>query len=170
MTTRKFRRCFFAVRPRATAALVAAGFGLVSVLSASAQVGPKLPRKQDEKVQKGPTGPAEQQFPFGGTWVLTSFEGKPIGSDAPSFSLDDKLRAVGFGGCNTFSMALYPIREQKLAAGAIALTRKSCGKPLDDVEHDFLIGLHSLPKWHLEANGDLSVKGQTGTMMFRRGL
>ena len=115
-------------------------------------------------------GAAEQQFPFGATWILDNIDGKPVAGDTPSFMVDDKLRATGFGGCNTFSMALYPIKEQKLAAGAIATTRKQCGKPVDDLERSMLVGLHSLPTWKLEPNGDLTVKGQTSTMRFRRGL
>jgi hypothetical protein len=38
------------------------------------------------------------------------------------------------------------------------------------LEHNVLVGLHSLPVWHLEPNGDLTVKGATGMMHFRRGL
>jgi heat shock protein HslJ len=155
-------------------AVRASFLALVAVLgfatAASAQLGPHLPRKQKEEVPKGPSGPAEQQFPFGATWILTDVDGKPVGGDAPSFNLDDKLRATGFGGCNTFSMALYPIKGQKLAAGAIASLRKTCGKPIDELEHNVLVGLHSLPVWHLESNGDLTVKGTTGMLHFRRGL
>ena len=152
----------------ALAALLMAG---PSVTAASAAGFAKVPKQApDAPVPKGPTGPAEQQFPFGATWLLDSINGKPASGDVPSFRLDDKLRAVGFGGCNSFSMALYPIKDQKLAAGSIAATKKSCGKPLDDMERSMLIGLHSLPVWHLESNGDLTVKGESGTMLFRRGL
>jgi heat shock protein HslJ len=166
---------------RFVACLLGAGFCSVSAgalflelaTPASAQIGPgrKLPRKpQDEKVPTGPSGPVEQQFPFGATWILVDIDGKPVSGDAPSFNLDDKLRATGFGGCNTFSMALYPVRDQKLAAGAIAVTKKTCGKSVDDAEHTVLVGLHSLPTWHLEPNGDLNVKSQVGLMHFKRGL
>lgn len=125
--------------------------------------------RKDEPKPKA-MGPVEQQFPFGATWVLSSVAGKPITGDAPSFRLDETLRATGFGGCNVFSLALYPIKDQKLAAGAIAVTKKTCGKDLDGLERDVLVGLHSLPKWHLESNGDLTVTGQTGAMLFHRGL
>jgi heat shock protein HslJ len=156
--------------PAARACLIALAALLGCATAASAQLGPKLPRRQKEEAPKTPSGPVEQQFPFGATWILTDVDGKPVGGDAPSFSLDDKLRATGFGGCNTFSMALYPIKGQKLAAGAIASLRKTCGKPIDELEHNVLVGLHSLPVWHLEPNGDLTVKGATGMMHFRRGL
>ncbi len=154
------------------ASLTGASFALEPVAAQTSMgPGPSLPRKQKEDaIPKGPTGPAEQQFPFGSTWLLDSIDGKPMSGDVPSFRLDDKLRATGFGGCNSFSMAFYPIKGQKLAAGSIATTKKTCGKPLDDLERSILIGLHSLPTWHLESNGDLTVKGQTGTMLFRRGL
>jgi heat shock protein HslJ len=150
---------------------VAVALVLAPTVPAFAQAGPKMKGREPEKAPVR-TGPAEQQFPFGATWILSEIGGKPVSGDAPSFTLDDKLRAVGFGGCNTFSMALYPIREQKLAAGAIALTRKSCGKELDDNEHTMLVTLHSLPKWHLEPNGDLTVTAANSTtpMRFKRGL
>ena len=68
-------------------------------------------------------------------------------------------------------MSLYPIKEQKLAAGSIAMTRKTCNKDVDDTEHTILVTLHSLPKWHLEPNGDLTVTAQNGAVMrFKRGL
>ncbi|MDX7949870.1 META domain-containing protein [Lichenihabitans sp. Uapishka_5] len=149
--------------------MLVAGLALPLSTPVLAQAGPKLLRKQKEEVYK-PTGAAEQQFPFGATWILYDIGGRSLSGDAPSFSLDDKLRATGFGGCNTFSMALYPIKDQKLAAGSIAMTRKNCGKPVDDTEHDILVGLHSLPKWHLESNGDLTVVGQGPAMRFKRGL
>lgn len=149
---------------------LALAFLLPAASPADAQMPGKMPRRQEEKVPTGPSGPVEQQFPYGATWILSEMGGKPVSGDAPSFSLDDKLRATGFGGCNTFSMALYPIKEQKLAAGSIAMTKKTCGKELDDVEHNILVALHSLPKWHLEPNGDLTITGQTVVMRFRRGL
>lgn len=156
--------------------IVAAAAGLVGASTGAALAqfggaGPKLPRRQEEtKAPKGPSGPVEQQFPFGSTWLLDNFNGKPATGDVPSFRLNDKLRATGFGGCNSFSMALYPIKDQKLAAGSIATTKRTCGKDIDDLERNVLVGLHSLPTWHLEPNGDLTVKGNTGTMLFRRGL
>lgn len=151
--------------------LIVSGSAGTALAQFSTGAGPKLPRRQqDTAVPKGPSGPVEQQFPFGSTWLLDSFDGKPQSGDVPSFRLDDKLRATGFGGCNSFSMSLYPIKDQKLAAGSIATTKKTCGKPLDDLERAVLVGLHSMPTWHLESNGDLTVKGQTGTMLFHRGL
>ncbi len=156
---------------RAGACTLAFALAISFASSAWAQAGPRMRPRQDDKAPVRPSGPVEQQFPFGATWILSEIGGKPVSGDAPSFDLDDKLRAVGFGGCNTFSMALYPIKEQKLAAGAIALTRKTCGKDIDDMEHNMLVTLHSLPKWHLEANGDLTVTAQNGTVMrFKRGL
>lgn len=151
--------------------VAALALAVAFTVPADAQMGGKMPRRQQEKAPTGPSGPVEQQFPFGATWILSDVAGKSVTGDAPSFNLDDKLRATGFGGCNTFSMALYPIKEQKLAAGSIAMTRKTCSKDIDDTEHNMLVTLHSLPKWHLEPNGDLTVTAQNGSVMrFRRGL
>ena len=76
-----------------------------------------------------------------------------------------------FGGFTTFSMALNPNKAHIRAAGSIAMTRKTCNKEVDDTEHNLLVTLHSLPKWHLEPNGDLTVTAQNGGVMrFKRGL
>lgn len=172
--TRRPSLCRFAGMPRVLGRSGVRAVALVVAVSSSlpavAQMSGKMPRRQEEKAPVR-TGPAEQQFPFGASWILSEVAGKSVMGDAPSFNLDDKLRAVGFGGCNTFSMALYPIKDQKLAAGSIAMTRKTCSKDIDDTEHTMLVTLHSLPKWHLESNGDLTVTGQNGsTMRFKRGL
>lgn len=115
-------------------------------------------------------GAPEQSFPTDTTWVLQSLNGKPVTGEAPSFRIDSALRGSGFSGCNTFSMALYPIRGQKLASGAIAMTRKTCDKAVMATERNFLIGLHSLPRWDLRVDGDLTVTGASGPMVLRRGL
>lgn len=116
-------------------------------------------------------GAPEKPFPFGTTWVLRAIDGKPVAAaDPPSFSLDQTLRATGFAGCNTFSMALYPIKDQKLAAGAIAMTRKVCDKGMMAAERGFLVGLHSLPRWEVSPLGDLTIRAPAAVMAFRRGI
>jgi heat shock protein HslJ len=121
-----------------------------------------------------PAAPApatqEKNFPLNNTWILQSINGKPVVGEPPTFQLDSTLRASGFSGCNTFSMILYPIKDQKLAGGAIALTHRTCDKDVMLAEHNFLVGLHSLPKWDSTPNGDLVITGATGAMLFRRGI
>lgn len=129
------------------------------------------PRRHADPRAATRPGPPEKTFPFGETWVLRAVNGKPVAAtDPPSFSLDQTLRATGFAGCNTFSMALYPIKDQKLAAGGIALTRKVCAKETMAAEHGFLVGLHSLPRWELSAVGDLTIRAPAAVMAFRRGI
>lgn len=141
-------------------------FALAIAGVAEATARPRVPRTHEP-----PQAAArEQTFPIGATWVLQSIDGKPTEGEAPSFRIDDALRGTGFAGCNSFSMTLYPIKGQKLAAGAIAVTRKACDKPVLATERSFLIGLHSLPTWALSESGDLSLKGATGVMLFRRGI
>lgn len=127
-------------------------------------------RRADPRATVRP-GPPEKTFPFGATWVLRALNGKPVTeADPPSFALDQTLRATGFAGCNSFSMALYPIKDQKLAAGAIAMTRKVCDKGTMVAEHGFLVGLHSLPKWEVSTLGDLTIRAPAAVLEFRRGL
>ncbi len=141
-------------------------FVALAATSAQAQFGrPKPP--EETRIEKREAGKA---FPFGATWVLQTINGTAAPGEAPSFTLDERLRATGFAGCNSFSMALYPIKGQKLAAGAIAVTKRTCDKAVMLSERNFLVGLHSLPAWDLSASGELSLKGATGLMVFRRGI
>jgi heat shock protein HslJ len=113
----------------------------------------------------------EKLFPFNESFILVSINGKPVaGADPPSLTVDHTLRARGFGGCNTFSMAYYPIKNQTLAAGAIATTRKACSPEVMTSERGFLVTLHSLPKWDVTPEGDLVLKTSGTTLRFRRGI
>ena len=112
----------------------------------------------------------EKTFPLGTIWVLQSIDGKPVTGDAPSFKIDSALRASGFAGCNTFSMTLYPVKDQKLAAGGIALTRNVCDAGTMAREHTMLLALHSLPKWDLAVDGTLSVRNGATLLVFRNGI
>lgn len=115
-----------------------------------------------------PIAKPEPLFPFGFTWNLREIGGKPVGGDPPTLVLDDKLRATGFSGCNTYSMTLYPVRNQKLLAGSIAMTHKVCDKDVNALERAFLVTLHSAPTWAIEGP-DLVISGPT-RLRFSRGL
>jgi heat shock protein HslJ len=142
----------------------------VSLLAASAADAQSHRRHQNKTPDTPQAASPEKNFPIGTTWILQSINGKPVSGDPPTFQLDSVLRATGFSGCNTFSMALYPVKDQKLAAGAIAMTHRTCDKDVMLAERNFLVGLHSLPKWDSTPNGDLTVTGASGVMSFRRGI
>jgi heat shock protein HslJ len=111
----------------------------------------------------------EKIFPLGATWVAVSLNGKPFTGDRPSFTLDQQFRAKGFAGCNTFAATAYPLREQNLAVGPFALTKKACDKSLMASEQAFLVALRSAGKW--DQNGStLVIKSQAGELRFERAL
>lgn len=138
-------------------------------LSAASADASSLHRGQRHDVAPPSLARPEPSFPVNVTWTLSRLNDKPIVGDPPSFTLDDKWRATGFAGCNTFAMELYPVRGQKLIGSAIALTRKACDTPIAMRERSFLIGLHSQPRWSLDGP-DLLITGYTGPMRFRRGI
>lgn len=148
----------------AAAALAGA---LLMPLGMKAEARPRSRGPQDVKPLSLET--PEPQFPANVAWTLTAFNGKPAPDDPPSFVLDGNLRATGFAGCNTYSMTLYPVRGQKLAAGSIALTRKQCDKAVMLFERDFLVALHSLPAWSLDGS-DLVIRSPRAQLRFRRGV
>lgn len=119
-----------------------------------------------EKIKK----PEEKRFPLGASWVATSMNGKAFtGRERPSFTLDDQFRVRGFGGCNSFAATAFPLKEQGIAVGPVAVTRNTCDKALMDTEHAFLMALRTSAKWDSQV-GTLIIKGPNGEMKFERSL
>ena len=100
-------------------------------------------RAVDPKVPQ--PGQQDKIFPLGSSWVAVSLNGRAFGGERPTFSLDDQLRARGFGGCNNYSATTYPLREQGMAVGPFALTKKSCDKAAMASEQAFLVALRTPP-------------------------
>jgi heat shock protein HslJ len=125
-------------------------------------------RENDDPLK--PIGPAFKNFPLDQTWSLRMINDKPIpaGLDV-SLQIDGSLRGSGYTGCNTWSATLYPIKEQKLMMGPVALTKKQCAKDVMAIELGFLSALLGQPSWDL-VNGELVVKGPRGTLRFDRSL
>ena len=67
-------------------------------------------------------------------------------------------------------MALYPIKNQQLASGAIATTRKACEPAVMAAERAFLVALHTLPHWQVTPEGDLLLQARGTALRFRHGL
>ena len=95
------------------------------------------------------------------SWVAVSLNGKPFTGERPSFKLDVQLRATGFSGCNTYATAAYPLREQGLAVGPFALTKRSCDKTVMAIEQAFLVALRSSAKWDIQGR-NLIIQTQNG--------
>ncbi|WP_377846561.1 META domain-containing protein [Bosea sp. UC22_33] len=111
----------------------------------------------------------EKTFPLGASWSVVALNGKPVQDRRATLMIDQNLRGTGFGGCNTFSASAYPLRQQGLAVGPIALTKRSCDKGLLDFEKAFLIALRATNKWDI-VNGRLVLKGGAGELTLSRSL
>ncbi|MGO4572951.1 META domain-containing protein [Microvirga sp. 2TAF3] len=152
------------------AALLAA-FAAVPAAYAQTSTVPGRPagptRQVDTKVPQ--PGQLDKIFPLGATWTAVSLNGKPFTGDRPSFSLDDQLRARGFGGCNNYSATAYPLREQGLAVGPFALTKKTCDKAVMSVEQAFLVALRTAAKWDI-SGPILTIRTQNGELKFERAI
>jgi heat shock protein HslJ len=116
-----------------------------------------------------PIAPQEKNFPLGASWSLVSLNGRPVAERRATLLVDANLRGTGFGGCNTFSAAAYPLRQQGFAVGPIALTKRACDKGVLDFERGFLTALRATQKWDL-VNGKLLLKGAAGEMLLDRAL
>ena len=118
--------------------------------------------EEEKKPQYVPgTKASEKMFPLDSTWTAVSLNGKPFTGERPSFKLDDQLRATGFSGCNTYATAAYPLREQGLAVGPFALTKRSCDKTVMAIEQAFLVALRSSAKWDIQGR-NLIIQTQNG--------
>jgi heat shock protein HslJ len=124
-------------------------------------------RGVDTKVPQ--PGQQDKIFPLGSTWVAVSLNGKAFSGERPTFALDDQLRARGFGGCNNYSATTYPLREQSLAVGPFALTKKACDKSAMASEQAFLVALRTAAKWDI-VGSTLTIKTQNGELKFERSL
>ncbi|KPF65894.1 hypothetical protein IP69_16645 [Bosea sp. AAP35] len=119
--------------------------------------------------QSAPIQQQEKNFPLGASWTAVSLNGKPIADRRATLQVDGNLRGTGFGGCNTFSAAAYPLRAQGFAVGPLALTKRTCDKGLSEFERSFLTALRATQKWDL-VEGKLVLRGGAGELRFDRAL
>jgi heat shock protein HslJ len=131
--------------------------------------GQKGPQSEEDDTPK-PLPPLQKNFPLDQTWSLRELNGKPVppGLDI-SLKIDGQLRGSGFTGCNSWSATLYPVKDQHLAVGPYALTKKQCPKDVMQLELGFLSALVGSPEWDL-VNGDLVIKGPRGALRLARSL
>jgi heat shock protein HslJ len=148
---------------------VVAAVAAALCFATGAYAGPKPQTEEDNEPPK-PLPPMQKNFPLDQTWSLRELNGKtvPAGLDV-SLKIDGNLRGSGFTGCNSWSATVYPVKDQHLAVGPFALTKKQCPKDVMQLEMGFLSGLLGSPEWDL-VNGDLVIKGPRGAMRLARSL
>ncbi|WP_425339725.1 META domain-containing protein [Methylobacterium platani] len=147
---------------------------LASATQASAQnmmgYGQKNRDKAAQPQYIPPLKAQEKVFPLDSTWTAVSLNGKPFaGAERPSFIIDKQYRARGFGGCNTFAATAFPLKEQHLAVGPLALTKRSCDKTVGASEMQFLTALRTSGQWDI-VGSQLVIKSQAGELRFDRAL
>lgn len=158
-------------KTRRFAVLCAAGLVALSLVAADAALAQrgKARPTQDPNEGKVQTDTQPKQFPFGWSWSAVSLAGKPVGAERPTLTVDEGLRGSGFGGCNTFSASMYPIKDQGFAVGPLAVTKRACDKAISATEHSFLLALRLSQKWDI-VGGKLILKTGRGDLVFERSL
>jgi heat shock protein HslJ len=111
----------------------------------------------------------EKNFPFDASWTLLQAGGKQASGYRITLKVDSNLRGTGFSGCNNFSAAAYPLRQQGFAVGPIAVTKKACDSGAMGFERSFLLALRSAKQWDL-VQGRLVLKTGQGDLTFERGI
>lgn len=157
--------------------ILALGCAIVVAAGSTAraqQLHRRQPHKEEKKPDYKPLDRAEKQFPIGTVWILKSFNEKPVPvSDELTFSIDNAYRGFGYSGCNTWSATIYPVKNQTLAVGPVALTHKKCEAAKMKFENEYLLSIHAGPTWDLVGSADgteLVMKGQGGSLRFIRSL
>ncbi len=148
------------------AAAVAAALCFATTAYAAGSHGPQTEEDETPK----PLPPLQKNFPLDQTWSLRDLNGKPVPSGLDiSLKIDGTLRGSGYTGCNSWSATMYPVKDQHLAVGPFALTKKDCPKDVKALEIGFLSALLGNPEWDL-VNDDLVIKGPRGSMRLARSL
>ena len=147
----------------------------VLAFASGADAQSRMGRKNDGNPQSTPgyddvKKAEEKKFPLGASWIAVSLNGKAYGgTERPAFSMDDQFRVRGFSGCNSFTASAFPLREQGIAVGPLALTGKNCDKGVMAAETAFLTALRTSAKWDTQI-GSLVIKGPNGEIKFERAL
>ena len=104
------------------------------------------PQTEDKDEPPKPLPPLQKNFPLDQTWSLRELNGKPVpaGLDV-SLKIDGILRGSGFTGCNSWSATMYPVKDQHLAVGPYALTKKQCDKDAMAIEVGLSVRLLGSP-------------------------
>ncbi len=130
-------------------------------------------RQDEQKTPQGTFNPVhkeEKRFPLGASWIAVSMNGKTFaGTERPAIALDDQFRVRGFGGCNSFSATAFPLKEQGIAVGPLAMTKRSCDKNVMATEQAFFSAFRTSAKWDTVV-GSLVIKGPNGELKFERSL
>lgn len=133
-------------------------------------VAPALAQMKTDDAPLKPLPPLQKNFPLDQTWSLRELNGKPVPSSLDvSLKIDGALHGSGFAGCNSWSAVIYPIKDQHLAVGGVALTKKQCDKETMAIEVGFLTALLGEPAWDL-VNSELVIKGPRGALRLVRSL
>jgi heat shock protein HslJ len=144
-------------------------FAIIALVAIGASLPAGAQMKTDDAPLK-PLPPLGKNFPLDQTWSLRELNGKPVppGLDV-SLKVDGALHGSGFAGCNSWSAVIYPIKDQHLAVGGVALTKKQCDKDTMAIEVGFLTALLGEPAWDL-VNSELVIKGPRGSLRLVRSL
>lgn len=151
------------------AVLSAIAAPLLLPADAQAQRRQQMPSREEMGTPQQHVPQQEKNFPLGASWTVVTLNGRPVADRRATFQVDSNLRGTGFGGCNTFSAAAYPMRQQSFAVGPLALTKRSCDKGASEFERNFLTALRATRNWDL-VNGKLVLKGGAGEIQLDRAL
>ena len=160
-------RPFLFARPSTVVMTLLALSGLLNQAQSALAQQQKQQAPQPAQQQKIPE--PDKTFPSGSSWTLREINSKRLdpGIEA-TLTIDSNNRGTGISGCNTWSSPLIPVQGQRLAMGAIALTKKACPPALMAFEQNFLLTLHSGPFWDIDGS-DLIIKTPATTLRFSRG-
>jgi heat shock protein HslJ len=115
------------------------------------------------------SGAGSLDSPIGPEWLLVAIDGdEDLGGVVPTLRFAEDGSVEGFAGCNRFS-GEATIEEGGVSFGPLASTRMACGDPADTIEQMYLEVLGSSTGWSIDADGNLALDGEAGTLLFAAG-
>jgi heat shock protein HslJ len=115
------------------------------------------------------SGAGTLESPIGPEWLLVAMDGdEDLGGVVPTLRFAEDGAVDGFAGCNRFS-GEATLEEGAVSFGPLASTRMACGAPADTIEQTYLEVLGSSTGWSIDADGNLALEGEAGTLLFAAG-
>ncbi|MDQ0472676.1 META domain-containing protein [Labrys wisconsinensis] len=112
-----------------------------------------------------PIQAADLPFPFDRTLVAVSYKDQRFKDDRPSILVSQNNRGTGYSACNNWSATVLARKDNTMAVGPVAISKRVCDARLMHNEQVFLFVLKTAAQWKFDGR-TLTINGPYGPMTF----
>jgi heat shock protein HslJ len=116
-------------------------------------------------VQPKPLPTAALAFPFDRTMVAVTYKDQHFKDDRPSILVSQNNRGTGYSACNNWSATVIARKDNRMAVGPVAISKRVCDARLMHNEQVFLFVLRTAQAWTYDGR-ILTINGPYGPMTF----